>query len=153
MLHHARRVQAHYALLFEAGPDLSSEVGDLVFSGAADDPATLATLRSLGFREPETVAETVRGWHFGRRAAVRSPRAREVLTELVPALLKALAGTPDPDAALANLDRAFGGCRRRSNCSPSCGSTSACACCLPTCWGARRGSPAPSPSARTCSTR
>lgn len=108
LLHHARRVQAHYALLFEAGPDLSSEVGDLVFSGAADDPATLATLRSLGFRAPETVAETVRGWHFGRRAAVRSPRAREVLTELVPALLQALAGTPDPDAALANLDRAFG---------------------------------------------
>ncbi|MFG5120804.1 bifunctional [glutamine synthetase] adenylyltransferase/[glutamine synthetase]-adenylyl-L-tyrosine phosphorylase [Methylorubrum sp. POS3] len=108
LLGHARRVQAHYALLFEAAPDLSSEVGDLVFSGAADDPATLATLRSLGFREPETVAETVRGWHFGRRAAVRSPRAREVLTELVPALLKALSGTPDPDAALANLDRAFG---------------------------------------------
>ncbi|MCP1556972.1 UNVERIFIED_ORG: glutamate-ammonia-ligase adenylyltransferase [Methylobacterium sp. SuP10 SLI 274] len=108
LLAHARRVQAHYALLFEAGPDLSSEVGDLVFSGAADDPATLATLRSLGFRDPERVTDTVRGWHFGRRAAVRSPRAREVLTELVPALLKALSGTPDPDAALANLDRAFG---------------------------------------------
>ncbi|MEH3117187.1 MAG: bifunctional [glutamine synthetase] adenylyltransferase/[glutamine synthetase]-adenylyl-L-tyrosine phosphorylase [Methylorubrum populi] len=108
LLGEARRVQAHYALLFEAGPDLSSEVGDLVFSGAADDPATLSTLRSLGFRDPERVTDTVRGWHFGRRAAVRSPRAREVLTELVPALLKALAGTPDPDAALANLDRAFG---------------------------------------------
>ncbi|MBD8906120.1 bifunctional [glutamine synthetase] adenylyltransferase/[glutamine synthetase]-adenylyl-L-tyrosine phosphorylase [Methylorubrum zatmanii] len=108
LLGHARRVQAHYALLFEAGPDLSSEVGDLVFSGAADDPSTLATLRRLGFRDPERVSDTVRGWHFGRRAAVRSARAREVLTELVPALLQALAGTPDPDAALANLDRAFG---------------------------------------------
>ena len=107
LLAHARRVQAHYALLFEAGPDLSSEVGDLVFSGSDDDPATLATLRKLGFREPERVAETVRGWHFGRRPAVRSARAREVLTELVPALLQALAGTPDPDAALDNLDRAF----------------------------------------------
>ena len=108
LLAHARRVQAHYALLFEAGPDLSSELGDLVFSGSEDDPATLATLRGLGFRDPERVADTVRGWHFGRRAAVRSARAREVLTELVPALLKALSGTPDPDAALANLDRAFG---------------------------------------------
>ncbi|MEE7456654.1 bifunctional [glutamate--ammonia ligase]-adenylyl-L-tyrosine phosphorylase/[glutamate--ammonia-ligase] adenylyltransferase [Methylorubrum populi] len=108
LLAHARRVQAHYAMLFEAGPDLSSELGDLVFSGSEDDPATLATLRGLGFRDPERVADTVRGWHFGRRAAVRSARAREVLTELVPALLKALSGTPDPDAALANLDRAFG---------------------------------------------
>jgi len=107
LLGHARAVQGHYALLFEAEPDLSAGVGNLVFSGANDDPETLATLRALGFREPETVAETVRGWHFGRRAAVRSARAREVLTELVPALMQALGGTPDPDAALAALDRAF----------------------------------------------
>ncbi|WP_026596781.1 bifunctional [glutamine synthetase] adenylyltransferase/[glutamine synthetase]-adenylyl-L-tyrosine phosphorylase [Methylobacterium sp. 77] len=107
LLHHARRVQAHYALLFEAEPDLSSSVGDLVFSGSDDDPATLATLRKLGFADPERVAETVRGWHFGRRPAVRTARAREVLTELVPALLQALGGTPNPDVALDTLDRAF----------------------------------------------
>src|SRR5215204_2134247 len=35
---HAHRVQAHYALLFEAGPELASEVGNLVFTGATDDP-------------------------------------------------------------------------------------------------------------------
>ncbi|GJE43660.1 bifunctional [glutamine synthetase] adenylyltransferase/[glutamine synthetase]-adenylyl-L-tyrosine phosphorylase [Methylobacterium soli] len=108
MLQHARAVQARYALLFEAEPDLSSEVGDLVFSGAGDDPGTLKTLQQLGFREPERAVETVRGWHFGRRPAVRSPRAREVLTELVPTLMQALGGTPDPDAALDALDRAFG---------------------------------------------
>ncbi|MCJ2032673.1 bifunctional [glutamine synthetase] adenylyltransferase/[glutamine synthetase]-adenylyl-L-tyrosine phosphorylase [Methylobacterium sp. J-068] len=108
LLHHARRVQGHYALLFEAEPDLSSDVGDLVFSGTGDDPATLGTLRKLGFREPERAVETVRGWHFGRRPAVRTPRAREVLTELVPALMQALGGTAHPDAALDTLDRAFG---------------------------------------------
>jgi [glutamine synthetase] adenylyltransferase / [glutamine synthetase]-adenylyl-L-tyrosine phosphorylase len=107
LLHHARRVQGHYALLFEAEPDLSSDVGNLVFSGTGDDPATLATLRALGFREPERAVETVRGWHFCRRAAVRTPRAREVLTELVPALMQALGGTAQPDAALDTLDRAF----------------------------------------------
>lgn len=107
LLHHARRVQAHYALLFEAEADLSSEVGDLVFSGTGDDPATLATLEKLGFRDPERAVETVRGWHFGRRPAVRTARAREVLTELVPALMKALGGTAQPDAALDTLDRAF----------------------------------------------
>lgn len=107
LLHHARRVQGHYALLFEAEPDLSSDVGDLVFSGTGDDPATLATLRKLGFREPERAVETVRGWHFGRRPAVRTPRAREVLTELVPALMQALGGTAHPDTALDTLDRAF----------------------------------------------
>ncbi len=108
LLAEAGRVQNHYALLFEAAPDLSAGIGDLVFSGAGEDPATLKTLRELGFREPERAVETVRGWHFGRRPAVRSPRAREVLTELVPVLIQALSGTPDPDAALASLDRAFG---------------------------------------------
>ncbi|QRE75711.1 bifunctional [glutamine synthetase] adenylyltransferase/[glutamine synthetase]-adenylyl-L-tyrosine phosphorylase [Methylobacterium aquaticum] len=104
----ARRVQGHYALLFEAEPDLAAEVGDLVFTGVEDDPGTLATLSRLGFRAPERATETVRGWHFGRRPAVTSPRAREVLTELVPALIQALSGTADPDGALAALDRAFG---------------------------------------------
>ncbi|HKH33792.1 MAG TPA: bifunctional [glutamine synthetase] adenylyltransferase/[glutamine synthetase]-adenylyl-L-tyrosine phosphorylase, partial [Beijerinckiaceae bacterium] len=104
----AHKVQAHYALLFEEGPELASDVGSLVFTGTADDPETLETLRRLGFRNPEQAAETVRGWHFGRRSAVTSPRAREVLTELVPSLLAALGGTADPDAALLALDRAFG---------------------------------------------
>jgi len=104
----ARIVQGHYALLFEEGPELASDVGNLVFTGTTDDPETLSTLRRLGFRQPEQAAETVRGWHFGRRAAITSQRAREVLTELVPALLSALGGTADPDGALAALDRAFG---------------------------------------------
>ncbi|MDB5558159.1 MAG: bifunctional glutamine-synthetase adenylyltransferase/deadenyltransferase, partial [Enterovirga sp.] len=103
----ARRVQHHYGLLFEEGAELASELGDLVFTGATIDPETVATLRRLGFGDPETAAETVRGWHFGRRAAVTSARAREVLTELTPALLAALGGSADPDGALARLDRAF----------------------------------------------
>jgi glutamate-ammonia-ligase adenylyltransferase len=104
----AQTVQKHYALLFEEGPELASDVGSLVFTGTSDDPETLATLRRLGFTDPERVAETVRGWHFGRRPAITSARAREVLTELVPALLAALGGTADPDGALAALDQAFG---------------------------------------------
>jgi [glutamine synthetase] adenylyltransferase / [glutamine synthetase]-adenylyl-L-tyrosine phosphorylase len=105
--HHLTRVEHHYARLFEDAPELSVASGNLVFTGVADDPETLATLRTLGFQRPEAAAETVRGWHFGRRAAVRSPRAREVLTELTPALLEAFAGSGDPDAALAAFDEAL----------------------------------------------
>jgi glutamate-ammonia-ligase adenylyltransferase len=101
------RVEHHYARLFEDAPALSVASGSLVFTGVADDPETLATLRGLGFERPEAAAETVRGWHFGRRAAVRSPRAREVLTELTPALLEAFAGSGDPDAALVAFDEAL----------------------------------------------
>ncbi|GGK36910.1 bifunctional [glutamine synthetase] adenylyltransferase/[glutamine synthetase]-adenylyl-L-tyrosine phosphorylase [Salinarimonas ramus] len=104
----ARTVQKHYALLFEEGPELASEAGSLVFTGAEIDPETLGTLRKMGFRDPEKAAETVRGWHFGRRPAITSARAREVLTELTPALLAALGGTADPDGALERLDAVFG---------------------------------------------
>ena len=67
----------------------------------------METLRQLGFTRPLEAVETIRGWHFGRRAAVQSARAREVLTELVPALLLAFSGSGDPDAALAAFDTAL----------------------------------------------
>ena len=102
-----QQVEKHYARLFEHAPGLDSEGGSLVFTGVADDPETLETLARMGFIEPARVTETVRGWHFGRRAAVQSARAREVLTELVPALLEAFSGSGDPDAALAAFDMAL----------------------------------------------
>jgi len=105
---HLTRVETHYARLFEHAPGLDASAGSLVFTGVVDDPETLVTLRRLGFRQPEQAAETIRGWHFGRRLAVRSARAREVLTELTPALLDAFSRSGDPDAALAALDSALG---------------------------------------------
>jgi glutamate-ammonia-ligase adenylyltransferase len=101
---HLRAVEKHYARLFEDAPTLDAEAGSLVFTGVVDDPETLATLKRLGFQRPEQATETIRGWHFGRRPAVRSARAREVLTELTPGLLAAFAGSGDPDAALAAFD-------------------------------------------------
>ena len=100
-------VEKHYARLFEHAPGLDTESGSLVFTGVSDDPETLETLSRMGFMDPARVTETVRGWHFGRRAAVQSARAREVLTELVPALLEAFSGSGDPDAALAAFDMAM----------------------------------------------
>ncbi len=106
---HLKAVERHYAKLFEDAPALSSGAGSLVFTGTSDDPETLDTLKRMGFQRPETVAETVRGWHFGRRAAITTPRAREVLTELTPALLEAFGRSSDPDGALIALDNALQG--------------------------------------------
>ncbi len=105
----ARLVERHYARLFEEGADLAAGEGSLVFTGTVDDPDTIDTLRRMGFTEPEKATETVRGWHFGRRSAVTSPRAREVLTELVPSMLQAFGKSADPDGALATFDRVLGG--------------------------------------------
>jgi len=104
---HLQKVVFHYALLFEHAPDLSAEFGSLVFTGVTDDPETLETLKGLGFKNAALVVETVRGWHFGRRAAVQTARAREVLTELVPELIQTFAQSGAPDAALAAFDQAL----------------------------------------------
>jgi glutamate-ammonia-ligase adenylyltransferase len=98
-------VQGHYARLFESAPDLVSAEGNLVFTGVEEDPETLKTLSAMGFREPAHISAAIRGWHHGRIRAMRSQRARELLTKLIPAILKALAGAADPDVAFAQFDR------------------------------------------------
>ncbi|MEP3274865.1 MAG: bifunctional [glutamine synthetase] adenylyltransferase/[glutamine synthetase]-adenylyl-L-tyrosine phosphorylase [Stappiaceae bacterium] len=98
-------VQTHYAELFEDEPALSVDVGNLVFTGDDDDPETLNTLSELGYRDPKAITRTIRAWHFGRYAAMRSTKARERLTELHPVLLEAFAATDNPDAALLAFDR------------------------------------------------
>ena len=88
----------------KAAASFPAETGSLVFTGGEDDPETLETLSALGFAAPETVTETVRGWHFGRFAAMRSTAARESLTEITPALLKAFSRAGNPDAAVRAFD-------------------------------------------------
>ena len=101
---HLASVERHYAELFEQAPTLAGP-GNLVFTGADDDRETLRTLSQLGFAEPATVSALVRSWHHGRLRATRSQRAREILTELVPELLRIFGATPHPDAALRRFDQ------------------------------------------------
>jgi glutamate-ammonia-ligase adenylyltransferase len=101
-------VQAHYEHLFEDAPPLDVSLGSLVFTGDEDDPETIATLAKMGFPNGAQVSELVRGWHHGRTSATRSARARELLTELVPALLQAFGRTSDPNLALRAFDTLLG---------------------------------------------
>lgn len=106
---HVRTVEEHYAALFEDEPALGDEGGNLVFTGTDDDPDTLASLERMGFGDASSVSATVRRWHHGRIQATRSTRARELLTELMPALLRALSHTADPDSAFRKLDEFLAG--------------------------------------------
>ncbi|MFM9864096.1 MAG: bifunctional [glutamine synthetase] adenylyltransferase/[glutamine synthetase]-adenylyl-L-tyrosine phosphorylase, partial [Micropepsaceae bacterium] len=106
---HLMRVQSHYAKLFEGKPSLSEETGSLVFTGVDEDPETVATLRKLGFSQPEALSATIRGWHHGRIRATRSEKAREKLTALMPLLLQALGGTANPDIAFTRFDKFLSG--------------------------------------------
>ncbi len=112
LLHHLKTVEDHYAVLFEEAPSLSAsgEVdGNLVFTGSDADPDTLETIRKFGFEIPETVDSAIRGWHHGRYRAMRSTRAREMLTELTPALLEIIGATPEPDATFIKFDEFLAG--------------------------------------------
>lgn len=104
LLVHLQKVQRHYAELFEDEPELASELGNLVFTGDDDDPDTMQTLSSLGYRQPSDAAKVIKAWHFGRYPAMRSTKARERLTELHPVLISALAKTDNADAALRAFD-------------------------------------------------
>ncbi|MEZ5818352.1 MAG: bifunctional [glutamine synthetase] adenylyltransferase/[glutamine synthetase]-adenylyl-L-tyrosine phosphorylase [Hyphomicrobiaceae bacterium] len=99
------RVQAHYAALFETTPELTSAGSNMVFAGESDDPGTIEALSRMGYQRPSDAISAVRGWHHGRYPAVRTPRARELLTEVQPLLIEALGRTADPDSALASFDR------------------------------------------------
>jgi glutamate-ammonia-ligase adenylyltransferase len=100
-----QRVQRHYGRLFENAPELTSAGANMVFAGEEDDPATVAKLASLGYSRPSDVIAAIRGWHHGRYPAVRSARARELLTDVQPLLVTSLAETAEPDRAFASFDQ------------------------------------------------
>jgi glutamate-ammonia-ligase adenylyltransferase len=98
-------VERHYARLFEGEAD---DAPALRISGAAPDPATVEALGRMGFAEPMSALDTIRGWLSGRMAATRTQAARERLVELLPAFLTALAAAGQPDVGLAAFDRFLG---------------------------------------------
>lgn len=105
---HTACVKKAYAALFTESLSLTgggSTQGNLVFTGVEDDPETLSTLARMGFCAPEKITAAVRGWHHGRTRAVRSERARQILTEITPSLLETLGKTPAPDDAFLRFDR------------------------------------------------
>ena len=150
----AKIVQGHYALLFEEGPELASDVGSLVFTGSDDDPDTLATLAAprlprararggdrarLAFRPPSRDPERARP-RGADRAHARIALARS-------------AAPPIPMARSLPSTAPSAACRPRSNSSPSCNRTTACAFSSPIFSAPRRASPTRWRNRRMCSMR
>ena len=51
-------VNAIYGELFKGEEELSSRFGSLIFTGVEDDPATLATIKRMGFSNPLFILQT-----------------------------------------------------------------------------------------------
>ncbi|MGD9979847.1 MAG: bifunctional [glutamine synthetase] adenylyltransferase/[glutamine synthetase]-adenylyl-L-tyrosine phosphorylase [Hyphomonadaceae bacterium] len=93
--------------LFGREKSLADPMGSLIFTGVEDHPETLNTIAKLGFADPVAVSQTIRGWHHGRIRAMRSERARELLTRLTPRLLRAFSNAGDADQAFARFAAFF----------------------------------------------
>jgi glutamate-ammonia-ligase adenylyltransferase len=98
------QVRARYREVFEFVPEGGVCAG-LDFSGPDALPATLAQLAGLGFANATGIIEAVHGWQAGRVRALRSERARQLMGEVLPALLSALARQPQPDTAFVRFDQ------------------------------------------------
>jgi glutamate-ammonia-ligase adenylyltransferase len=109
VIEHRRIVSDVDHQLFGRGESLADPLGSLIFTGVEDHPETLATIEKLGFAQPVQVSQTIRGWHHGRIRAMRSERARELLTRLTPKLLRAFSNAGDPDHAFSRFALFFAG--------------------------------------------
>jgi glutamate-ammonia-ligase adenylyltransferase len=105
LLGHLNVVQGHYSKLFEGDPTGTVKLPDVDYGAGPEDKRLLDHLAALGFKEPVTVAQTVRQWLAGDYRVFRAESTRSAFAEFVPALIKGLADAEEPDHAVAAFDR------------------------------------------------
>jgi glutamate-ammonia-ligase adenylyltransferase len=109
VLRHAEVVRSNYRAVFEFVPEPpgGGTIGhELDFRGDDSEPAsTVTALVALGYREPRRIVTAVRRWLSGRVRALRSSRARDLMTTMVPSILATLGRQPNPDEAFSRFDR------------------------------------------------
>ncbi|MDE0221162.1 MAG: bifunctional [glutamine synthetase] adenylyltransferase/[glutamine synthetase]-adenylyl-L-tyrosine phosphorylase [Spirochaetaceae bacterium] len=86
-------------------PESEQDISAVLLDGPDEHPDAVAKLEAAGFtRAPEAIA-VFRGWTEGRHESTGSERARTIIREILHEIVDALGRTPDPDRALARLDR------------------------------------------------
>ncbi len=78
---------------------VAARTGHHTMSAAPERSSLAEQLAQLGFPEPAMLAERAEGWRAGRIRALRSEAARAAFDAIQPALLAALARSPDPARA------------------------------------------------------
>jgi [glutamine synthetase] adenylyltransferase / [glutamine synthetase]-adenylyl-L-tyrosine phosphorylase len=109
---HLHQVREDYRLVFETTAELASTDGnklELDFGSEEQDPATVATLNAMGFQDAARITASVRTWFAGRVRALRSERARELMTTVLPAVLTELGKQANPDEAFGRFERLING--------------------------------------------
>jgi len=105
LLGHLRKVQRHYAKLFEVATTSRPEQAALSFPERADDRETLDRLGEMGFKKPLETSATVRRWLSGLYPSLKGEFSRRQFGELVPLLIDRLSRSENSDAAVMAFDR------------------------------------------------
>lgn len=98
-----QRVHSQFSRQFATEASLADECGSLVFTGVEPTQETLQTLSSLGFQFPDAAWSRMNSWLAGKARALRTTRARQVLTRIAPQLLRAMSETGEPDSAFTRF--------------------------------------------------
>ena len=88
-------------------PESEQDVTAVILDGpeGKENRDAVEKLEAAGFARAQTAVEVFRGWAEGRHASTASERARAIVREILHEIIEALGRTPDPDRALARMDK------------------------------------------------
>ena len=86
-------------------PESEQDITATILEGPEGSSDAVAKLEAAGFVRALTAVEIFRGWAEGRYEATSTERARTIVREILHEIIAALGKTPDPDRALARMDK------------------------------------------------
>ena len=86
-------------------PESEQDISAVLLDGPDEHPDAVAKLEAAGFMRAPAAIATFRGWAEGRYQSTGSERARTIIREILHEIVDAMGRTPDPDRALARMDR------------------------------------------------
>jgi glutamate-ammonia-ligase adenylyltransferase len=90
------------------------ELADFLTEGHVAYDQAIENLRRLGFKYPDTAIELI-GVLLDTKKGGLTQRGRSFIRRIIPAFLGKIISSPDPDAALRNLERFISGIRFRTS--------------------------------------
>ena len=101
MIEAIRPITASVAAIYDRMVDAGGSDGPRM----ADEGLPLEEqITDLGYADPASVMQRMARWRSGNIRAIRSASARDAFEAVLPAIMKALAGSPDPERAIARFD-------------------------------------------------
>ena len=100
-----RQVHDLYRARFDV-PESEQDITAVILDGPeGGNPDAVERLEAAGFARAPTAVEIFRGWAAGHHPSTAPERSRAIIREILHEIIEALGRTPDPDRALARMDR------------------------------------------------